>query len=544
MADIVEVLAQLEIPPKDSTILGRTIAKIPVATVRALVKDRSPGTIVLVTGMTPTPHGEGKTVTAIGLAMGLRRLGKRSTVCLRQPSLGPTFGLKGGAAGSGRTRLEPFDEINLGLTGDIEAVTAAHNLLSAMTDNQLFHANEAKLDPAQVVWPRALDTEDRSLRSIETHPEKGPNAPARRSSFVITPASEVMSIHGMAEDYADLKRRLGAIVVGFRTSGEPVRASHFSAAGAMAALLRRSLEPNLVQTSEGTPAFVHGGPFGNLSHGTASRISIELGRATSEFCVVEVGFSTELGLEKFVDIVARAARFHASVAVIVVTAKAIRYHGGVAPAGSTAAPVGALAAGLDNLEQHLANIRAFGLTPIVALNRFSGDSEEDLRAIAAFCRERSVSCAVSTARDEGGAGAERLAEAVIEAASSASQSRPLYGAEDTLPAILATLTRQLYGGEGVELLPGALADLERLRSYGEAKGPICVAKTPLSLSDDPKRLGRPRGFTVHVNKFWRASGAEFTVAYLGTVTTMPGLPAHPAAERIDLTPDGTITGLS
>ncbi|MCI4363118.1 MAG: formate--tetrahydrofolate ligase [Thermoplasmata archaeon] len=544
MANISEVVTQLELPPSEVTLLGRTIAKVPVATVRALVRDRLPGTIVLVTGMTPTPHGEGKTVTAIGLAMGLRRLGRRSVVVLRQPSLGPTFGLKGGAAGSGRTKLEPFDDINLGLTGDIEAVTAAHNLLSAMVDNQLYHSNPVKLDAGQVVWPRALDTEDRTLRAIETRPEKGPGAATRRASFLITPASEVMSIHGLAEDYADLKRRLGKIVVGFTASGAPVRAADLSAAGAMAALLRRSLEPNVVQTSEGTPALVHGGPFGNLSHGTASRISIELGRATSEFCVVEVGFSTELGLEKFVDIVARAARFHASVAVIVVTARAIRYHGVPKVGGVEPPPTNPLGPGLENLEQHIANIRAFGLLPIVALNRFEGDSEGDLAAIASFCREQSVPCELSTARDQGGGGAEQLAKAVIEAASSSKRSSPIYELEDSLPSILGTLTVRLYGGSSVELLPGASADLERLMSYGEARGPICVAKTPLSLSDDPKRLGRPRGFTVRVNRFARASGAEFTLAYLGTVTAMPGLPEHPAAERIDLTADGRITGLA
>ncbi|MCI4345769.1 MAG: formate--tetrahydrofolate ligase [Thermoplasmata archaeon] len=538
------MVTQLELPASEVTLFGRTVAKVPVATVRAVVRDRLPGTIVLVTGMTPTPHGEGKTVTAIGLAMGLHRLGRRSTVCLRQPSLGPTFGLKGGAAGSGRTRLEPFEEINLGLTGDIEAVTAAHNLLSAMTDNQLYHSNSVKLDPGQVVWPRALDTEDRSLRSIETRPERGAGSLPRKSSFLITPASEVMSIHGLAEEYADLKRRLGRIVVGFTTAGVPVRADDLSAAGAMAALLRRSLEPNLVQTSEGTPAIVHGGPFGNLSHGTASRISIELGRATSEFCVVEVGFSTELGLEKFVDIVARAARFHASVAVIVVTARAVRYHGTPKPGNTDPPPSDPLAAGLENLEQHIANIRAFRLLPIVALNRFEGDPEKDLEAIANFCRERAVPCALSTARDQGGVGAEQLARAVIEAASSSKKSEPIYGVDDTLPNILSTLTTRLYGGDAVELLPGASADLERLTSYREARGPICVAKTPLSLSDDPKRLGRPRGFTIRVQRFARASGAEFTLAYLGTVTAMPGLPEHPAAERIDLTADGRITGLS
>ena len=543
MRSIPEVAKELGLDPSELRVLDEGVAKVPLATARAHSASGRRGKLVLVTAMTPTSHGEGKTVTSIGLAMALRALGHKSTVCLRQPSLGPVFGLKGGATGGGRATVEPADEINLGFTGDLEGVTNAHNLLAALLDNHLHFGNTLAIERSSLVWPRTLDLEDRALRRVVVGVTGGGRDLARESSFVIAAASEVTAIVALAADVPDLKARLGRILLGSRAGGIPLRARDLGAVGAMATLLRRAIEPNLVQASDGTPAFVHGGPFANIAHGTASRLSIELALATSDYTVVEAGFSTELGAEKFVDIVARGAGFSVDAAVVIATVRGLRRQGGAADPEKTASP-SAVSAGLENLAQHIENVRALDLAPVIALNRFPGDAPEELALVERFAAVAGVPIARSTAYSEGAEGAKELASLVIGATSEGHHGRPLYPEGTGVEEALTTIARRLYGADGIAVSPDARLELEHLKAIGEVAGPVCVAKTPLSLTDDPHRVGRPRGFTPVVRRFWRAAGAGFTVAYLGEVETMPGLPARPLAETIDLTDDGRVTGLS
>lgn len=523
---------------------GPAVGKVAVSAVRDRVAQGTPGKLVLVTGMTPTRHGEGKTVTAIGLADALTAGGARTTVCLRQPSLGPVFGIKGGATGGGRATVEPAARINLGFTGDIHAVAEAHNLLAALVDNHLFHGNPLDLDPGRRIWPRTLDVEDRALRHVITGVPEDPRQPSAPGQFVIAAASEVMAVLALARDYADLKGRLGRILVAYRRDGTPVRAGDLRADGAMAAILRDALEPNLVQTVGGTPALVHAGPFGNIAHGTCSRVSIELGLASSDYCVVEAGFSTELGAEKFVDIVTPALEHAVDAAVLVATLRALRYHGGASDEASTRPNLSALEGGLDNLGQHLENLRALGLAGVVALNRFPDDSPEEIERTRRFCHERQVALIESRAFEAGGEGCRGLADEVRRLAALGQRSRPLCP-EGTAPAEqVRQIVLRLYGGDGTNELADAVRDRTELARIGELAGPVCVAKTPLSLSHDPHRLGRPRGFTPDIHRYSRSAGAGFTVAYLGSIETMPGLPTHPASERLDLDPDGRIVGLT
>lgn len=523
---------------------GPYVGKVPVPAVRDLVSARSRGKLILVTGMTPTRHGEGKTVTAIGLAEGLNLKGQRATVCLRQPSLGPVFGIKGGATGGGRSTVEPATNINLGFTGDIHAVAAAHNLLAALVDNHIFHGNPLRIQRDRLLLPRTMDMEDRSLRHIVTVAGKDPKLPAVQGAFVIAAASEVMAILALARDYPDLKARLGRMLVGFQKEGTPVRASSLRAEGAMAAVLRDALEPNLAQTAGGTPAIIHAGPFGNIAHGTCSRLAIELGLATSEYCVVEAGFSTELGAEKFVDIVTPVLGVDVDAAVIVATLRSLRAQGGAGEEESAHPDLAATQRGLANLEQHLANLETLGLAGVVALNRFPGDSPEEAAAVREFCGARSVEVVESRAFEDGGAGCVELAAAVRRLAALGRKSRPLCPPGTSPVEQVRTIVTRLYGGAGISATPEADRDLEELGRIGELTGPVCVAKTPLSLSDDPHRVGRPQGFVASVHRWTRSAGAGFTVAHLGTIETMPGLPTNPASERIDVTPDGRIVGLS
>lgn len=522
---------------------GRGAGKIGVRAVRARADRGTSGRLVLVTGMTPTKHGEGKTVTVIGLTEGLVRQGRTAVACLRQPSLGPVFGVKGGATGGGRATVEPSTTINLGFTGDIHAVAEAHNLLASLVDNHLYHGNALDIERSRVVWPRTLDVEDRALRHVVTGTGSDPKILARESSFVITAASEVMVVLALARDYVDLKRRLGRILVAFRGDGSPVRAADLHADGAMTAILRDALEPNLVRTGGGAPALVHTGPFGNLAHGTTSRLALELALATAEFCVVEAGFATELGAEKFVDIVTPVLGRDVDVAVLVVTLRGLRAQGGVADADTLHPAPEALERGLANLEQHLANLRTLGPATVVALNRFPGDSPEEVARLAAFCRERGVDVVDSRAFESGGDGCRDLAARVAELAGAGRRSHPLTPPGTSPEAQLEAIVTKLYGGAGFRLLDEARLDLEELAAIGELGGPVCVAKTPLSLSDDPHARGRPTGFTAQVHRFTRSAGAGFTVAYLGTIETMPGLPARPSAEQIDVADDGTIRGI-
>jgi formate--tetrahydrofolate ligase len=543
MRSISDVAGALGLRPSEFHPAGRWAAKVAVSAVRDRATKKSSGKLILVTGMTPTKHGEGKTVTAIGLADGLNRLKHRAVPCLRQPSLGPIFGVKGGATGGGKATVEPSAEINLGFTGDIHSVAACHNLLSALIENHMFHGNSLKIDPNRILWPRTVDMEDRALRHITVGKGHDPRFVTHDSSFVITAASEVMVILALARDYADLKARLGRVIAALSTDGTAVRASDLQGAGAMAALLRDALEPNLVQTAEGSPALVHAGPFGNLAHGTCSRLSMELALSTSDYCVVEAGFATELGGEKFVDIVTPTLGRSVDAAVLVATQRGLRYQGGASDEESSLPNLAALERGLENLAQHLDNIETYGAPAVVALNRFPDDSAEETKAVQKFCRARDVEVVEARGFSEGGKGMVELARAVISAASLGRKSKPVYPPGTPVLDQLETLATRLYGASHVNRTPEAIADLELLKRLKELDGPVCVAKTPLSLSDNPHMLGRPRDFNVTVDRFTRSAGAGFTVAYLGTIETMPGLPSRPSAEEIDLTPDGQVVGV-
>jgi formate--tetrahydrofolate ligase len=538
-----ELASEIGLPPEEVIGYGPGVGKVPVSLVRRMVDGRPRGKLVLVTGMTPTSHGEGKTVTVIGLTMALRQAGHRTIGCLRQPSLGPVFGVKGGATGGGRATVEPATEIDLGLTGDFDAIAAAHNLLAASVDNHLYHGNSLGIDPAAISWPRALDVEDRALRQVIVSAGESVRTRPHPGSFVITAASEVMAVAGLARDYADLKERLGRILVAAGTDGRPIRASDLKVAGAMAVLLRRAMPPNLVQAADGAPILVHGGPFANVAHGTCSRLSIELGLTSAEYCVVEAGFATELGAEKFVDIACRIGDFEVAAGVIVVTLRALRRQGGAPDAESATASLPTLEKGLANLGAHLQNLATLGIPAVVAVNRFPGDSDEELSRLQRFCADQGVPCEASTVFEAGGEGASRLARAVVARASEGAHRRFAYP-EDAGPSrAVETLVRNFYGGAGARIDPAAEEELARLARWGELRGPVCVAKTPLSLSDDPRILGGPSGFTATVRRFSRSAGAGFTVAFLGTITTMPGLPARPIAESVDLDADGRVVGL-
>ena len=541
MRTLGDLAKALELGPDEVYPAGPSTGKVSVAAVRSRAGRAHRGKLVLVTAMTPTRHGEGKTVTTIGLADGLSRLGSRAVACLRQPSLGPVFGIKGGATGGGKATVEPSTEINFGFTGDIHAVAAAHDLLSALADNHIYHGNALGIDPSRYLWSRTMDVEDRALRHLTVGQGISKQIPYP-SSFMITAASEVMAILALARDYPDLRARLDRILVGTTKDDRPLRASDLRAGGAMAALLRHALEPNLVQTASGTPALVHAGPFGNLAHGTCSRLAIELGLATSDYAVVEAGFATELGAEKFVDIVTPVLGVDVDAAVLVVTQRGLRVQGGATDEESGRPSPAALERGLENLDQHLANLAAFGAATTVALNRFPGDSPEEAARIREFCRGKGVEAVESRGFEEGGSGTVDLAKAVQRAAGLGRRTKPLYPAGTPALRQIELIATRLYGAEGVDEAPEATEGRARLERLGEITGPVCMAKTPLSLSDDAKRLNRPRGYRVTVHRYTRAAGAGFTVSFLGAIETMPGLPARPASEAIDITADGVIVG--
>jgi len=540
MKTIEEVAASVGFRPSELIPAGRGAMKVPVALVRSLSKGSRRGRLVLVSAMTATAHGEGKTVVSIGLAMALERLGHRTVVCLRQPSIGPVFGSKGGASGGGRSTVEPRSVVDLGLTGDLDAIANAQNLMAALVDHHIYRGNPLGIASNAPIFPRASSIEDRSLRDISTGLSASAPGFPRKGQFVVTAATEVAAIHALAGDYSDLKRRLGRVLVARNGAGAPVRASDLAAEGSAAALLTTALAPNLVQTTEGTAAFVHGIPYANVAHGTCTLLSMEAGISLGEFCIVEAGFATELGAEKFVDIVSRQTHLDANVGVVVVSVRALRYHGGASEDSVSAEAVGR---GLSNLDQHLSNMRRIGLDPIVALNRFPTDSPEEIRRVEEFCSGVGVPCALTTAFQDGGKGAEALARLVIEAAARGQTSHPVYPANASVEEVLRQVVTEFYGGASVELSPEATADLESIRAMGEAVGPVCIAKTPRSLSDDARKIGRPTGFTVRVRRLMRWSGAGFTVAIVGSIVTLPGMPEHPATETIDLSDDGEVVGL-
>jgi formate--tetrahydrofolate ligase len=436
-----------------------------------------------------------------------------------------------------------MQDINMRFTGDIDAVGAAHNLLAAVIDNHLFQGNALGIDGRTIPWRRALDMNDRALRNTVIGLGGAANGVPREDGFMITAASEVMAVLCLSRSYADLKERLGRIIVGYRRDGSAATAKDLEVVGAMAALLRDALEPNLVQTAEGTPALVHGGPFGNIAHGTASLVSILLGLRLSDYCIVEAGFASDLGGEKFVDIAARVGGFEADAAVIVATIRALKHHGGASKDAVDASNPNAVRLGLENLAKHIENVRLFGLEPIVAINAFRSDSRDEIRVIEEFCSSLGVPCALSTAFTDGGEGAKGVAQLALEACHKGAKSRALYALDASTEEKLETLVKNVYGGAGVDYEIEAKSDIERISRLGLSDRPICVSKTQLSLSDDPRKLGRPRGFRVTVQRLRAAAGAGFNIAYMGDILTMPGLPKEPAAKKIDLTDDGRVTGV-
>ncbi|MFN3681872.1 MAG: formate--tetrahydrofolate ligase [Nitrospira sp.] len=546
----IEAIAHaLGLSSEDVIPYGRFKAKISLHALDR-VQSKPTGRYVLVTAINPTPLGEGKTTTAIGLAMALNRAGYRTVVTLRQPSLGPVFGVKGGGTGGGQAQLIPMEDINLHFTGDAHAVAAAHNLLSAFLDNHLFHGNSLAIDPKENLWPRAMGLSDRALREIRLSEEAG----GRSNHFVITEASEVMAVLALAKDYHDLKARLGRIVVGVTKSGAPVTAEQLGCVGSMAVLLKDALAPNLVQTLEGTPAFVHTGPFGNIAHGNCSILSDAIALRCADFVVTEAGFGSDLGAEKFFNIKCRASGFKPDVAVVVATLRALKLQGGAGPA-KAGAPLpldltgpnqDALAKGFANLNQHIANVKRHGVPVVVAVNVFKDDSPAELE----WVREQSikagaVEAALSTHWMDGGRGAEQVAAAVVKACKQPSQFHHLYELSWPIRKKIETIATTMYGAEGVVFEPEAERQIEKAEIWGVGGLPICMAKTPFSLSHDPSLKGRPTGFTVPIKELRILAGAGFLTAVCSGMQLMPGLPRKPAGERIDLDPgSGTVVGLS
>jgi len=544
MRPIADVAGDLDLVLEELIPYGRFKAKIALSVLERL-KNRTLGKYILVTAMNPTPFGEGKTVTSIGLAMGLCRLGRKAIVTLRQPALGPVFGIKGGASGGGHSRVVPLEDINLHLTGDAHAVAAAHNLLAACIDNHLFHGNALNIEREGISWPRVMALNDRALRDVTLHS-------GRRAQFVITEASEVMAILALATSLGDLRQRLGRIVIGMTKDNHPVTAEQIGCAGAMAVLLRDALCPNLLQTIEGTPAIIHTGPFGNIAHGNCSIMADAMALRVGDYVVTEAGFGTELGAEKFFDIKCRISGFRPVAAVVVVSLRALKLHGGGGtvkpgqplPASLLRPNMEALTSGLANLEQHLSNVRTFGIPAVVAVNRFPDDSEEELQYLKAKAVEMgAAAAALSSPYRDGGAGAEELATAVLEASERPSHCRLLYQEDASLEEKIETIARFMYGAGGVQFEPQAQVQLETATRLGFGKFPICMAKTPFSLSPDPALKGRPRGFTVKIQEIRTLAGAGFLTAVCAGMQLMPGLPTKPAAEHIDLDPAGRIIGL-
>lgn len=541
------VAADLGLSPDDIESRGGGVAKLTLDAVRAATGDAgaTDGTTVLVTGMTPTPKGEGKTVTTVGLGQALSRLGESAAVAVREPSLGPVFGIKGGAAGGGYSQVLPMEAINLHSTGDIHALSSAHDLIAAALDNRLHQGNDEEIDVRRVYWPRALDVNDRALRETVV----GLGGPARgvprEDEFVITAASELMAVLGLATDVADLKARIGRIVLAADADGDPVTPADLGVAGAAAALLRDAFRPNLVQTMEGVPALVHGGPFANIAHGTNTLVADRVGASLADYLVTEAGFGADLGAEKFAHIVAREG-IVPDVAVVVATVRGAKRHGlemWPTDFDALADPrPDAVRAGVENVARHVEVVESLGIPAVVAINVFPDDAAEDLAALESTAAERGIPVARSTAHRDGGDGATALAELVRERAGTGSFA-PLYDLDASLREKVETVAREVYGADGVEYVDGAAADLDRIEAWGYGDLPVCVSKTPYSFADDPSLTGVPEGWTLTVREASPSAGAGFVVVKTADVMTMPGLPAEPAAENIDVDADGNVTGL-
>ncbi len=544
MKPIKEIAASVGISENELELYGNYKAKISNEAI-SRIESGSDGKLILVTAVNPTPAGEGKTTTTVGLGMALTKLGKRSVIALREPSLGPVFGIKGGAAGGGYSQVVPMEDINLHFTGDFHAITAANNLLCAMIDNHIQQGNTLDIDARRVLFGRVTDTNDRALRHVVVGLGGKPDGVPREDRFMITVASEIMAILCLSESISDLKSRLGKILVAYTRTGKPVFAGDLKAQGAMAALLKDALKPNLVQTLEGTPAIVHGGPFANIAHGCNSIRATKLAIKLSDYAVTEAGFGADLGAEKFFDIKCRFAGLKPSAVVLVATVRSMKYNGGIPLADLKKENVEALVKGSENLKAHIENLKKYGLPVVVAINRFESDTDSELEKVEEICRECGAEFSLSEVFAKGGDGGIELAKKVIEACDKPSSFKPIYPDEMSIIDKIKTVACEIYGADGVTFDDAALKSIKEIESLDPeySKYPVCIAKTQYSLSDDMKKLGRPRGFDISVREVRLSAGAGFIVVLTGAIMTMPGLPKVPAAENIDVDDEGRITGL-
>ena len=544
MLHIREVAKKLDIAEEDLEYYGKYRAKLS-DDLWEKVKDNPDGKLVLVTAINPTPAGEGKTTTTVGLGEAMGRMGKKSAIALREPSLGPCFGIKGGAAGGGYAQVVPMEDLNLHFTGDFHAITSANNLLAAMLDNHIKQGNVLQIDTNQVVWKRCVDMNDRVLRNIVVGLGRAADGVVREDHFIISVASEIMAILCLAENMKDLKARLSKIIVAYNYDGEPVTAGQLNAVGSMAALLKDAIKPNLIQTVENTPAFVHGGPFANIAHGCNSVRATKTALKLADYVITEAGFGADLGAEKFLDIKCRMAGLKPDAVVLVATVRALKYNGGIAKEDLNHENLDALKKGIVNLEKHIENIAKYKVPCVVTLNRFVSDSDAELAFVKEFCESRGCEFALSEVWEKGGEGGIALAERVLETLENKeSNFEPIYDENLPIADKIEVIAKEIYGASEVTYSPAAKQAIERLEKIGYGNTPVCMAKNQYSLSDDPKKLGRPEGFTVNIREVYVSAGAGFVVAITGTVMTMPGLPLHPAAERIDVDESGKIVGLS
>ena len=543
MLHIREVAEKLGIAEDELELYGKYKAKLSDELIER-VKDEPDGKLILVTAINPTPAGEGKTTISVGLGEAFGQLGKKAVIALREPSLGPCFGIKGGAAGGGYAQVVPMEDLNLHFTGDFHAITSANNLLAALLDNHIQQGNELGIDPRQVVWKRCLDMNDRVLRNIVVGLGRKMDGMVREDHFVITVASEIMAVLCLADDMHDLKRRLGKIIVAYTYDGKPVTADDIKATGAMAALLKDVLKPNLIQTLEHTPAIVHGGPFANIAHGCNSVRATKTALKLADYVITEAGFGADLGAEKFFDIKSRMAGLHPDAVVLVATVRALKYNGGVAKADLGEENLEALKKGIVNLEKHIENLQKYGVPVVVTLNSFVTDTKAETDYIEQFCRERDCEFALAKVWENGGKGGVELAEKVLKTLETKeSHFKPLYADDLSLEEKIETIAKEIYGADGVTYASAAAKELKRIADMGMSDFPVCMAKTQYSLSDDQTKLGRPSGFTINVREVYVSAGAGFVVAITGAIMTMPGLPKNPAAYGIDVDDNGVITGL-
>lgn len=544
MIHIREVAKQLGIEEDDLEFYGKYKAKL-TDELWQEIKDRKDGKLILVTAINPTPAGEGKTTTTVGLGEALGKLGKKAAIALREPSLGPCFGIKGGAAGGGYAQVVPMEDLNLHFTGDFHAITSANNLLAAMLDNHIKQGNALRIDTNQIVWKRCVDMNDRVLRNIVVGLGRPVDGVVREDHFIISVASEIMAILCLAEDMKDLKERLAKMIVAYDYDGQPVIAGQLNAVGAMAALLKDAIKPNLVQTVENTPVFVHGGPFANIAHGCNSVRATKTALKLADYVVTEAGFGADLGAEKFLDIKCRMSGLKPDAVILVATVRALKYNGGVPKDELGTENLEALKKGIVNLEKHIENIAKYNIPCVVTLNRFVSDSDAELAYVKEFCESRGCEFALSEVWEKGGEGGIELAEKLFETLENKeSHFAPLYDVNLPIREKIETIAKEIYGAASVTYAPAAAQAIDRLEKLGYGNTPVCMAKNQYSLSDDPKKLGRPTDFNINIREVYVSAGAGFVVAITGTVMTMPGLPLHPAAERIDVDDNGKIIGLS